>query len=46
VGYVKQTEQVYAEQTLQKMEKQFHRLAKELGYEVRKVEPVTATLVT
>jgi transposase len=42
VGYVKQTEQVYAEQTRQKMEKQLHRRAKELGYEVRKVEPVTA----
>ena len=41
VGYVKQTEQVYAEQTRQKMEKQLHRRAKELGYEVRKVEPVT-----
>ena len=46
VGYVKQTEQVYAEQTRQKMEKQFHRRAQELGYEVRKLEPVTPTLVT
>ena len=40
VGYVKQTEQAYMEQTRQKMEKQFHRRAKELGYEVRKIEPV------
>ena len=39
MGYVKQTEQVYVEQTRQKMEKQFHRRAKELGYEVRKLEP-------
>lgn len=46
VGYVKQTEEVYAEQTRQKMEKQFHRRAKELGYEVRKFESVPATLVT
>ena len=45
-GYVKQTEQVYAEQTRQKLEKQFHRRAKELGYEVKKVEPATPTLVT
>ena len=41
VGYVKQTEHVYAEQTRQKLEKQFHRRAKELGFEVRKIEPVT-----
>ena len=41
-GYVKQTEQAYAEHTRQKVERQLHRRAKELGYEVRKVEPVTA----
>lgn len=46
VGYVRQTEEAYAEQTRQKVEKQFHRRAKELGYEVRKIEPGTATLVT
>ena len=43
VGYVRQTEQAHAEQTRQRMEKQFHRRAKELGYEVTKVEPVTVT---
>ncbi len=46
VGYVKQTKQVYAEQTRQKMEKQFHRRAKELGYEVKNIESATPTLVT
>ena len=45
-AYVKQTEQVYAEHTRQRMEKQFHRRAKELGYEVKKIEPVPPTLVT
>jgi transposase len=44
VGYVKQTEQVYAEQTRQKLEKQFHRRAKELGFEVRKIAPTTPTV--
>ncbi len=46
VGYVKQTEQVYAEQTHQKMEKQFHRRAKELGYEVKKIEPAVTPVPT
>ena len=40
VGYVKQTAEAYAEQTRLKVEKQFHRRAKELGFEVKKVEPV------
>lgn len=44
--YVEQTEQAYAEQTRQKMEKQFHRRAREPGYEVKLIEPVTPTLVT
>ena len=42
-AYVKQSQEVYAEQTRQKVEKQFHRRAKELGYEVKKLEPTTAT---
>ena len=48
-AYAKQTQDVYAEQTRQRMEKQFHRRAKELGFEVRKLEPVapaSAMLVT
>ena len=40
VGYVKQTAEAYAAQTRRKVEKQFHRRAKELGFEVKKVEPV------
>lgn len=46
VGYVKQSEAVYAEQTRAKVEKPFHRRAKELGYEVRKVEPAAPPAVT
>jgi hypothetical protein len=37
--YVKQTEEAYAEQVRGRVEKSFHRRAKELGYEVKKVEP-------
>jgi transposase len=40
LAYVKQTEAAYAEQVRERLEKQFRRRAKELGYEVRKVEPV------
>ena len=42
VGYVKQSQEAYAEHTRAKVEKQFHRRAKELGYEVRKIEPPPA----
>lgn len=45
LAYVKQTEGAYAEQVRQRLEEQFRRRAKELGYEVAKVEPVPA-LVT
>jgi transposase len=38
-GYVKQTEAAFAEQIRGRVERSFHRRAKELGYEVRKVEP-------
>ena len=37
-AYVKQTEAAYAEQVRARVEKSFHRRARELGYEVRKVE--------
>jgi transposase len=43
VVYMKQTEAAYAEQVRQRLEKQFLRRAKELGYEVKKVEPVDPT---
>jgi transposase len=42
-AYAQQTEQAYAEQVRQRLEKQFLRRAKELGYEVRKAEPVDPT---
>ena len=38
-AYMKQTEQEYAEQVRKRLEKQLQRRAKELGYELRKVEP-------
>ena len=36
-AYVKQTEQAYAEQVRERLEKQLHRRARELGYELKKV---------
>ena len=39
VGYVAQTAEAQADEARRRMEKQFHRRAKELGYEVRKIEP-------
>jgi transposase len=44
LAYVRQTEEAYAEQVRQRMEKQFQRRAKELGYEVKKIEPAGATV--
>lgn len=38
-AYVKKTEDEYAAQVRGRVERAFHRRAKELGYEVRKVEP-------
>ena len=38
-AYVKQTEGAYAEQVRGRVERAFHRRAKELGYEVKKVGP-------
>ena len=45
-AYVKETEQQEAERVQQRLEKQLHRRARELGYELKKIEPppeVTAT---
>ena len=39
LAYVKRDEAAYAEQVRERLERAFHRRAKELGYEVRKVEP-------
>jgi hypothetical protein len=41
MGYVKQTEAAYAEEVRERLEKQLRRRAKELGFEVKKVEPTT-----
>ena len=46
MAYVKQTESAYAEQVRQRLEKQLRRRAKELGFELKKVEtPVAPTAV-
>jgi hypothetical protein len=45
VAYVKETEAAYAEQVRQRLEKQLRRRAKELGFELTKIEPpVTPTV--
>ena len=44
-SYVKQTEEAYAEQTRERQERQLHRRAKELGYELTKVELPAAEAV-
>jgi hypothetical protein len=38
-AYVKETEEAYAEQVRQRLERQLQRRARELGYELRKKEP-------
>jgi transposase len=37
-SYMKQTEEAYAEQVRQRLEKHLHRRARELGYELKKIE--------
>ena len=39
-AYVRKTEEEYAAQVRGRVERAFHRRARELGYEVRKVEPL------
>ena len=39
VAYMKQEEAAYAEQVRARLEKQLQRRAKELGFEVKKIEP-------
>ena len=41
-GYVHQEEAVYAQQVREHLEKQLHRRARELGYELKKVESPSA----
>jgi hypothetical protein len=38
-AYVKETEPQHPEQVRQRLEKPLHRRARELGYELKKVEP-------
>jgi hypothetical protein len=38
-AYVKKTEEAYQEQVRERLEKHLHRRAKELGYELKKIEP-------
>src|SRR5437588_4765779 len=45
VAYMKQTEEAYAEQVRDRLQKQLQRRAKELGYELKKVEPALQTVV-
>jgi transposase len=42
-AYMKQTEQAYAAQVRERLEKQLHRRARELGYTLTKIETATAT---
>jgi hypothetical protein len=45
VAYVRQTEAAYAAQVRNRLEKQLHRRAKELGYELKKIEPKLETVI-
>lgn len=42
VAYMKQTEEGYAAHVRERLEKQLHRRARELGYTLTKIEPTTA----
>jgi transposase len=44
VAYMKKDEAAYAEQVRERVEKQFHRRAKELGFTVVKIEPPAAAV--
>jgi hypothetical protein len=41
---VRQTEAAYAAQVRDRLEKQLHRRAKELGYELKTIEPAPETI--
>jgi transposase len=43
-AYVKQTEDAFAEHQRQRQEKQLHRRAKELGFELKKIQPPQLTV--
>jgi hypothetical protein len=44
MAYVKQTEAAYAEQVRQRLEKQLRRRARELGFDLHKIEPPPASV--
>jgi len=46
LAYVKQTESAYVEQVRERLEKQLHRRARELGFELKKIEAVPVPTVT
>jgi hypothetical protein len=47
VAYMKQEEAVYVEQVRERLEKQLRRRAKELGFELKKIEPAkTAPVIS
>jgi len=45
IAYMKKEEAAYAEQVRERLERQLHRRAKELGYELKKIEPRLETIV-
>jgi hypothetical protein len=45
IAYMKKEELAYAEQVRERLEKQLHRRARELGYELKKIQPALQTLV-
>ena len=45
MAYVRQTEEAYAAQVRDRLEKQLQRRAKELGYELKKIEPKLETVI-
>ena len=45
MAYVRQTEEAYAAQVRDRLEKQLQRRAKELAYELKKIEPKLQTVI-
>ena len=45
MAYVRQEEAAYAEQVRERLEKQLHRRARELGFELKKLEPAVVPTV-
>jgi transposase len=46
LAYVQQTEAAYAAQVRERLERQLHRRAMELGYELKKIEPLPVPTIT